>query len=432
MYRKIFFTLTVAFFATISAVAGNDDVMITRDGAMLKVKTLRINQSQVVFIDLNHRRKGEMKAPADYIYMIWKEKGSCICFDEEGNQTTQPTHEIEDKETTLFLNNGKFYTVYNLSVNKDDVTYQMKDKKKAPFYKSEKSEVFMVRNSDGTTTLYNNNYIEKHKKPVQQPQPASQSLVNTPSPASTVKLQASVPPAKKDFYPAPDLSPQELEVKINAVQPYTLFRKGSVAEYVIEQDGVRTRFLGGPSYVQQVVQDLKIENGLMVAYVQQLLFNKKHEPSKGVSAKYKSYYYPTEIDSAGNFHLTHDISRDFIMLTKRNGYAMLIPGAVSAGERLMCSTIHDDATNLFGGAVKVKAEYKDFEVVGEELVTVPAGTFTCIKLTGNVTESMPAVTNYKYTWWLARGIGFVKYEIQTVDDRSNKLTTILLNKIDLK
>lgn len=447
MMRRLLLTLVITVFTTV-AFAGNDDILITRDGAMINVKLVRINQEQVVFIDLKHKRKGELKAPADFVYMVWREKGYCLCFDENGEQTTLPTHKIEKKETTLFLNNGNFFTVYNLSVNKDNVAYQMKPKKKAPYYKSDKSEVFMVLSPDGTTTLYNNKYIEKsRRKKATQTQTMPQTSLITPPSASTASqnttdrgntvdatpsIPTSAPNAENGFYPAPDMSPQELETKINAIQPYTLFRKGSMAEYVIETDGVRGRFFGGPTYVQQVVQEEKIENGLLVAYIQQLLFNKKHEPSKGISEKFKSFYYPTEIDSAGNFHLTHDISRDFMIISKRNGYAMLVPGDVKAGDKLNCSSIHDTAKNMFGSQLKVKAEYSDFTVEGEEQITTPAGTFNCIKLTGKVMDEMPTPANYNYTWWLARGIGFVKYEIRNTADKKNKVTTILLNRIELK
>ena len=111
------------------AFAGDDDIMITRDGAMLRVKIIRMSQMEVVFIDLDHRRRGELKAPADYVFMIMKDKGNNICFDEKGNQTTQPARELEKKETYLFMNDGRYFPIYNLSIKKDELIYQLKDKK---------------------------------------------------------------------------------------------------------------------------------------------------------------------------------------------------------------------------------------------------------------------------------------------------------------
>ncbi|MDY4628597.1 MAG: hypothetical protein SO440_06805 [Prevotella sp.] len=51
---------------------------------------------------------------------------------------------------------------------------------------------------------------------------------------------------------------------------------------------------------------------------------------------------------------------------------------------------------------------------------------------GKVTETSAGSVSYNYTWWLARGIGFVKYEIRKEGDRKNSVTTILLNKVDIK
>ena len=234
------------------------------------------------------------------------------------------------------------------------------------------------------------------------------------------------------FSPAPALSDDEIIRRVYAKQPYTLYGKGTVAEYIIMKGDKQSVFMGLPTYVQQVVAEEKVSNGLLGVYVKQVLLNKKHEPSKGISAAFKSYYYPTEIDTAGTFHLTHDISRDFVLLTSRQGYAMLLPSMPNVGDKLKCGTIADNSKNLFGGTVKLKAEYTDFYVDGTETVTTPAGTFDCIRLKGKVFEDNSAYkANYQYTWWLARGVGFVKYEMLNVDDKDPKVpTTILLNKLE--
>lgn len=240
------------------------------------------------------------------------------------------------------------------------------------------------------------------------------------------------------FSPAPDLSPQEIEMKVNAVNPYTLYRKGSVAEYAFEYKGKPTKFKQGPSYVQQIVVEEKIENGLLVAYIQQAFFNKKHQPSKGLPESFKSYYYPTEIDTAGTYHLTHDINRGFVFLTKRQGYAMMISSDLKKGDLLQCNTIKDKSKNGFGGSIDFSTAYSDFKVVGEERITTPAGTFDCLKLTGRTTEKMSGMGGYTYNaycqWWIARGVGFVKYEIydDTEKGRNGEPFVIYLNKLDLK
>lgn len=450
--KKFILALTGCLFAVF--VFAKDDVMVTRDGSFLEVKVIRMSNSEVTFINAKKKRLGELKAPTDYVYAILKEKGTNIFFDEEGNQTTAPAVKIDDKETYLFLNNGEIFPVYNLSIKKDELTYQLKDKKKAPYQTTPKDEVFLVKFSDGTTTLINNKYEEKRKKQqeeeaarLQQQQQAIAAALNVSSTSATavttpstiaLTASASTPSTNANvnvFSPAVDVLPQDIERKIIASAPYTLYRKGSVAEYAFEKAGKPIRFMGGPYYIQQIVADAKIENGLYVAYVNQVFLNKDKEPMKGISKEAKEYLFPTEIDTAGTFHLTHDISRDVLLVQKRRGYAMLMSSDMKVGDVLKCSSITDEAKSLLGGKVKATATYSDFKIVGEEQVTTPAGTFQCLKLTGKSTEKNGAQSaKYLYTWWIARGIGFVKYEIlgDTKKGRDDAPTTIYLNKLDLK
>lgn len=240
------------------------------------------------------------------------------------------------------------------------------------------------------------------------------------------------------FSPAPDLSPVEIEKKVNAINPYTLYRKGSVAEYAFEQGGKQTKFMEGPSYVQQYVADERIENGLLVAYVQQRFLNKKHQPSKGIPENFKSYYYPTEIDTAGTYHLTHDYYRAHVILSKRKGYAMLVPFDLKVGDDLTCSTISDVVKGGIGNTMKYSTAYSDFKVVAEEKLTTPAGTLDCLKLTGRIKEKMTGVGGFECNnycqWWIARGVGIVRYEIyeDTEKGRSKAPFVMYLNSLELK
>lgn len=436
--RKIFIGAIAALLSISSttAIAGNDDVMITRDGSFINVKVLRISSSDVNFINLDKKRQGELKAPTDFVYMIMKEKGANVLFDEEGNQMTSAHVKLDKKDNVLFLNNGKFFPVFNVEIGKNDISYKLKDSKKAPVEKVAKDEVFLLKNSDGTTTLFNNKYVEKMRKAKAEAQAkvaAAPTLPGAQMPATpTVPATPNVATGGLKFSPAPALSDDEIIRRVYAKQPYTLYGKGTVAEYIIMKGDKQSVFMSLPTYVQQVVAEEKVSNGLLGVYVKQVLLNKKHEPSKGISAAFKSYYYPTEIDTAGTFHLTHDISRDFVLLTSRQGYAMLLPSMPNVGDKLKCGTIADNSKNLFGGTVKLKAEYTDFYVDGTETVTTPAGTFDCIRLKGKVLEDNSAYkANYQYTWWLARGVGFVKYEMLNVDGKDpNVPTTILLNKLE--
>ena len=450
--------LLIAVFCLLIAgpVAADDDVMITRDGSMMTVKVEKISSSQVTFIDLKHKKRGRLNAPADFVYMIMKEKGSNIFFDEEGNQTTSPAVKFDKKDNVMFLNRGEMFVIYNVSVDKDEIVYQLKDKKKAPQYKISKDEVFMIRNSDGTATLYNDSYQRKQKE--QQaaaptntalaiPTIPAQQAATPATPATTAAAPVVTPQAttgqqllasgttETGFAPAPDMNAAEIEIKVNAINPYTLYRKGSVAEYCFQYKGKQTQYMGGPTYFQQIVSDEKIENGLLIAYIKGALFNKKHEPSKGIAASFKECVFPVEIDTAGTYHLTHNVAQDFFIISKRRGFGVLIPGVMQQGMQLKTSTLYDNAKNLIGGIVKVETAYSDWQVVGEEKITTPAGTFDCMKLTGHLAQKQGSNGKFngeKITCWMARGIGIVQYETIADSDKKNEPFIVYLNKIDIK
>ena len=453
---KIKFILSLVTFAmTTLPVMADDDIMITRDGSMMTVKVEKISSSQVTFVDLKHKRRGRLNVPADFVYMVLREKGQNIFFDEDGNQTTSPVVKFDKKDNVMFLNRGEMLVIYNVSIGKKELTYQLKDKKKAPTYSIEKDKVFMIRNSDGTTTLYNDSYQEKLKQQkqtaanntAQVAQPAatliatpSASNVSTPTQSTSstgVSGQQLLASSATDpgFFPAVGMSPTDIEIAVNAKNPYTLYRKGSVAEYCFEYNGKQTQYRGGPTYFQQIVSDEKIENGLLVAHIKGALFNKKHEPSKGIAASFKESVFPVEIDTAGTYHLTHNIAQDFFVISKRRGFGLLIPGTMQQGMQLKSGTLYDNAKNLFGGMVKVETAYSNWEVVGEEQVTTPAGTFACVKLKGQLAQKQGSNGKFvgeKITCWMARGIGIVRYETISDIDKKGVPFIIYLNKLDLK
>ena len=413
----------------------------------------KISSSQVTFIDLKQKKRGRLNAPTDFIYMILKNKGNNIFFDEEGNQTTSPAVDFDKKDNIIFLNRRELYIIYNVSVGKDEIIYQLKDNKKYPFYKINKDDVFMMRNSDGTTTLYNDSYQKQRK----QHETTSSNKTFTTSDISTPQALAAINTTAEtgqttmqtnqqllasntieiDFSPAPELTPSQLEIKVNTVNPYTLFRKGSVAEYCFQYKGKQTQWMGtgGPTFLQQTVSDAKIENGVLVAYIKQDLFNKKHESLKGVSALYKDCLFPVEIDTAGTYHLTHNVAQDCFLIAKRHGYGVLIPGQMESGKDLKSSTLYDNAKNLIGGIMKIETVYSNWQVEGEDKITTPAGTFDCIKITGNLAQKQGSNSKFQHeqvTCWMARGIGIVQYETGSTKDKNKEPFIVYLNKIDIK
>ena len=262
----------------------------------------------------------------------------------------------------------------------------------------------------------------------------STGISKATEPTDTVMSLLASGTTNPGFHPAPEMSPIDIEMAVNAKKPYALFRKGAIAEYAFQYKGKRAQLMGKPTYVQQIVVDEKIENGLLVAYIQQAYLNKSHEPCKGIAASFKDYSFPTEIDTAGTYHWTHNLVQDMFFLSKRRGFGVLIPGDMSAGMQLESSTLYDDAKNLFGGTIKVETVYSNWTVAGEQEITVPAGTFQCVKLTGRLAQKQAKGKFFgeTITVWLARGVGVVQYETITDSNKKSEPFVMYLNKLEQK
>ena len=105
------------------------------------------------------------------------------------------------------------------------------------------------------------------------------------------------------------------------------------------------------------------------------------------------------------------------------------------GMHLKTSTLYDNAKNLIGSTLKVETAYSDWQVVGEETITTPAGSFDCVKLTGHLAQKQGNNGKFngeKITCWMARGIGIVQYETIADSDKNNEPFIVYLNKIDIK
>lgn len=225
---KNLITLFTLIFISLAAYAGDDDIMITRDGNFTKVKVVMINNESVTYVDLKNKKKGEQTVPTDFVYMIKKEKGSNIFFDSDGNQTTSPVQKLEDKTDIIYTNDGKIFNAYNLSVNRDDVKYQLKDKKKEPIQTMAKNNIFMISYADGTNTIITT-YKPKHQaqlpaapqqqfqpqvqqQPVVQPTtqiaqpPVEQAMAQKAQPAGNVQNHANEVQAQNTIHQAGGLS----------------------------------------------------------------------------------------------------------------------------------------------------------------------------------------------------------------------------------
>lgn len=441
--------ITFILLITFSQIAfADDDIMITRDGEEREVKIDRITAKEVIFTDLKKKKRGKQSLPTNFVYLIKTDKRGNIFFDEEGNQITRPKKKIDKKDEVVYMTSCDEVVAYQLSILKDVITYKEADKKKAPIVTKRKSEVFMIRHGDGSKDLFTGVKANPRNLTTTPtaPNTATTQIVTSPPPTNTTSSSTSTPVGNTEanvpsqqignaaFNAATDLDAKIIFEKVYQANPYVLHHKGATAEYAVKQGDKDKPIggLGGPTYLLLTVKDETVNNGMVKVFTSYAFLNKQHEPSKGISAKFKETQFTTEIDTSGTYHLTNDIINDMVVATRRQGYAALIPGTLTGDVKT--HSVLTTTKNEFGGTYKILVDYTNMHYVGEEQVTTPAGTFNCIKISGPFKKqyisgknSKDVISNSQLTWWMAPNVGFVRIDVQ-YDDKTAPYT-YYLNKL---
>lgn len=267
--------LLLMIFISLDAFAGDDDILVTRDGSLTPVKIVKISTQEVTYIDLS-KKKRQRTAPTSTVYMIMKEKGSNIFFDEEGNQMTSPVVKIDKKDNVMFTNDGKIFPIYEVSIGKDAVSYKLQDKKKAEVETMNKSDIFMIRNSDGTTTVFtappvsqqeapstpvstiNNNYVQSSSSVISEPQ---QSNIVVDGQTMTDELLA------KNAQTIANFNARQIPYDGEDEGKSYSYNKGGILIYkyafsqnsILENTDLTTRYYVGNFYTSQVLGDKYVD-----------------------------------------------------------------------------------------------------------------------------------------------------------------------------
>ena len=107
---------------------------------------------------------------------------------------------------------------------------------------------------------------------------------------------------------------------------------------------------------------------------------------------------------------------------------ILLPAVLEVGQVLPESNTTFNMSMGAGGpigAATVNATIRDRTVAGQEDITTPAGTFSCYKITYNLSVNMKIMgmgrqTDYSGSEWIAEGVGMVRNEQY---DKKGKLTS---------
>jgi hypothetical protein len=106
---------------------------------------------------------------------------------------------------------------------------------------------------------------------------------------------------------------------------------------------------------------------------------------------------------------------------------MMYPSVLSAGETLPNASITISASSGGMNIMNMIINITNRKVVGNESVTVPAGTFDCYKLTYDVETKMMFKTNTTVVEYINMGVGNVKTE--TFDKKGKVAATTVLSEL---
>lgn len=151
----------LAIFCTLICVAypsmAQKDFIISRNGSITPVSIVRVNDKEVVYKESDKKRDPEFTVSNSEIYMLHFSKRGNVYLTEDGKRLTGEMQSVPRDADVIYTIDRREIIAYNIRVHEDIVTYN-KDKKEKKYAGSEvlpRSNVFMIRYSDGTTDVIN-------------------------------------------------------------------------------------------------------------------------------------------------------------------------------------------------------------------------------------------------------------------------------------
>jgi len=93
-----------------------------------------------------------------------------------------------------------------------------------------------------------------------------------------------------------------------------------------------------------------------------------------------------------------------------SGDGLQIPNTLATGTVLPDASMHMKASMNGLSLMQLNMQITDRKVIGQESITTPAGTFTCVKLVQTTSMDGFGKSTYDSTTWYAKGVGTVRVE----------------------
>ncbi len=189
-----------------------------------------------------------------------------------------------------------------------------------------------------------------------------------------------------------------------STEPLALLKKGVKLQYSYAMKGKIM------AYCTKEIYDFKEEgNKQTVSYLWKAL-NKKGKPSKSASMVGLGDGLVSSITLEDGAYI---MTQDFILGSggdNRQGFMLKLPKVLKVGDVIEGGTL-SFTYSFMGRKNRNSITCSNFQVVSEENLTTPAGTFHCFKLTGNVSGEFQGMElDDNQIWYIAPGLGIIRQE----------------------
>lgn len=105
---------------------------------------------------------------------------------------------------------------------------------------------------------------------------------------------------------------------------------------------------------------------------------------------------------------------------KMSSIKLVFPKNMKVGDELTEADAEFSATMMGMKLMSGKVSQTNRKVIAEEKITVPAGSFDCLKITETITSDFSIrKVEFETTTWIAKGVGMVRQEMRNGDKLDN-------------
>lgn len=149
--------------------AAQNDRIIFRNGREADVNIIQVNDRQVIYSDSGKKGATEYTTDNTDIYMLRFAKRGNVYITKDGKRVTGENTTLPKDADIVYLVSGRELPAYELRVTEDRVTFlpkKNKNKKVIPIAEVyPRSDVFMIKYSDGTTDVLTDITLNRQPEP---------------------------------------------------------------------------------------------------------------------------------------------------------------------------------------------------------------------------------------------------------------------------